>query len=771
MRRYFIFGISALCLLWERLWNRFWDGFSFLLLFMALALLNIPQFFNAIVLLGIVSVLLALIVLRRKKPFVFPARKEVERRMEASGALMHRPLEALRDTPVEGLSQDSLSLWRKHLQESARSIPHLGFYAPQPDVVRQDRFALRHAAVILLVVGLVVAQGNAASRLRQAFTPDIGALLPAKTVAFDLWITPPAYTQKAAIFLARSAHDVQVPAGSILKLHATGYRHAPKLRYAGQSYPLTETGPGNFALELPLQQSGDLSLISWFSTLGEWSLTVTPDMPPKVHIMSIAPTPRAATRIIYEAQDDHGIAKLSGIIVGPEGANYIFDIPGQSSHVEDLTPHLWAGMPVALSLEAEDTSGRKTLSAPYEFILPARSFTNPVAKRLIEERKALSHAKNILARRAIAGHLIEIANDPALDSKGDVALFLALTVAPRRLMYDGSDDAVAGVQGLLWDIALKLEDGGLSLAQRELRDALQKMSAALNDKNISKQRLQEILEDVHKKMQQYVQSLATEMQQRLQHGKNVPVLSPEIAQKFMQNIDLGKMLQQMEQMLQANSREDLQKMADSLKNTIDNLDIKKFDEMQEKQMQAMKSLQDLDDIVRRQQKLFDETNKSSDPTDAAEQKREQSGLRQKLGESLRALGEFTSDIPENFPKADQGMKQAEDALGTSTPRASLPHQKTALDELQKGLDDAIKKMAMSMQQSIMSFGGMPGGGNFGKGFDPLGRGLGDDGETKIPDQKDRRRVQEIIEELRNRSNEPNRTKVERDYIDRLLDRF
>ena len=42
---------------------------------------------------------------------------------------------------------------------------------------------------------------------------------------------------------------------------------------------------------------------------------------------------------------------------------------------------------------------------------------------------------------------------------------------------------------------------------------------------------------------------------------------------------------------------------------------------------------------------------------------------------------------------------------------------------------------------------------------------------KLPDEKEQRRVQEIIEELRHRSNEPDRTKVERDYIDRLLDQF
>jgi hypothetical protein len=198
--------------------------------------------------------------------------------------------------------------------------------------------------------------------------------------------------------------------------------------------------------------------------------------------------------------------------------------------------------------------------------------------------------------------------------------------------------------------------------------------------------------------------------------------------------------------------------------------MKKFDQMQEKQMQAMEALQNLDDIIHRQQALFDKTNKTADPAKAKGLSAEQSALRQQLGASLGKLGEILGDIPDNFAKASQSMKLSEDSLGKGRARDSLPHQKTALDELQKGLDNAMSKAAEAMQQSIMSFGLQPNSGNYGEGYDPLGRGLSDD-SVKIPDEKEQRRVQEIIQELRRRSNEPNRTKVERDYIDRLLDQF
>lgn len=791
-RYVFVFILSALSLLWERLWKRFWPSISLVLLFVALSLFNLPVLFGItwhLFILTFFAAALAATLLRTDAPFSFPSPGDVERHMEKVSELSHRPLETLSDRPVEGLSEGALKLWQKHLQKTALYIHRLKIYTPQPDVSSRDRWALRYIAVILLAVGLVVAHGDAAPRLRLALSPDIGSLIDTKSAALDLWITPPEYTRQTTIFLASSKQgaitrgdSLQVPAGSILKLRLAGYRFAPRLEYAGQAYPLTEATSRNFTLEMPLHQSGNLSLNSWFHRFGQWPVTVLPDTAPEISITQIGTTPRNAIKIAFKSADDYGITKLTGV-VGPTpemieklGEKYTrFEIPpppaaGETTHVEDLTAHPWAGMAAMLTLEAEDGVGHKSASTATTFVMPERTFTNPTALRIISERKNLFWGKGILERRVIAENLADIADNPVL-YKGDLVTFLSLNLAVKRLVYDGSDAAAETVGDLLWDVALKLEDGGLSLAQRELRDSLQKLSEALNDKNTTKQQMQEALDDVQQKMKQYVQTLAQELQQRLQQGKKMPVLSPELAQKFMKSIDINKILEQMRQMSQANSRENLQKMADNLKNAIDNIDMKRMDQMQEKQMQAMEALQSLDDIIRGQQSLYDKTNKSDDPADTKEGKQEQSALRQKLGEAMSKLGEATSDIPENFAKADHGMKQSTEALGKGQPKQSLPHQKTALDELQKGLDDTIKKMAEAMQQSMMSFGMMPG--SFGEGFDPLGRSSGKSGTDfiEIPSEKEQRRVQEIIEELRSRSNEPNRTKVERDYIDRLLDQF
>jgi hypothetical protein len=43
--------------------------------------------------------------------------------------------------------------------------------------------------------------------------------------------------------------------------------------------------------------------------------------------------------------------------------------------------------------------------------------------------------------------------------------------------------------------------------------------------------------------------------------------------------------------------------------------------------------------------------------------------------------------------------------------------------------------------------------------------------VKIPDASERARAREILDELRRRSAEPDRPRIEHDYIERLLRRF
>ncbi len=84
-------------------------------------------------------------------------------------------------------------------------------------------------------------------------------------------------------------------------------------------------------------------------------------------------------------------------------------------------------------------------------------------------------------------------------------------------------------------------------------------------------------------------------------------------------------------------------------------------------------------------------------------------------------------------------------------------------------------MAQQFANQGPGYGGNPGGHQM-PNEDPLGRPqrtVGPDlGTTvKVPDEIDIQRAREILEAIRKRLGDPDRSILERDYLERLLDRF
>src|SRR4029077_8318219 len=156
---------------------------------------------------------------------------------------------------------------------------------------------------------------------------------------------------------------------------------------------------------------------------------------------------RHALRIDYAASDDYGIAKVELTITRPAISQSSSEaaIPGQPSKIvielpgagadpraargvafRDLTAHPWAGTPVHLTLPAPDPPGQPGHAQPVDMILPARVFTHPVAKAIIEQRRQLTLAPD--ERLAVARRLLAIGNDAAAyDNDPVVSLALRIT--------------------------------------------------------------------------------------------------------------------------------------------------------------------------------------------------------------------------------------------------------------------------------------------------------------------------------------------------------
>ena len=136
-------------------------------------------------------------------------------------------------------------------------------------------------------------------------------------------------------------------------------------------------------------------------------------------------------KFAFSASDDYGVTSARVVIRphGKPGAPLVVDLPlapaktvAQTSY-SDLTAHPYAGLMVDAHLEARDGAGQMGASTTVTFRLPARVFTDPLARALIEQRQTLATSVDRAERRTVAD---------TLD---------ALTIAPDKF-YAGQDSAL-----------------------------------------------------------------------------------------------------------------------------------------------------------------------------------------------------------------------------------------------------------------------------------------------------------------------------------------
>lgn len=783
-----ILAASLLALLAERAWNAFWPLACGLFVFLAAIFSGLAGMLGNTALLVFLFLSSAtLIVFAAWGAFRFrlPTAAAAERGIERQNNAPHRPLAVLRDRPAAFADAEAYVLWAKHAARAAGAWEKLKAYRPEFDVARHDRLRLRYAAPLLLALSLLLARGEALPRLFAALSPDLSSPFQTADAAMDIWIEPPAYTGARPAFLSAAKSttplaqgDIAVPENSVLKLRLSGYRFAPHVTADGRSVSLQQPQAQNHVGETALQENGALSVRPFLGRGKTWQVNVIADRAPEIAPELANKTAQGALKISYRAADDYGIQRITATLRATAGGDSLsFDIPAAAgkgdinillTHTEDLTASALAGSSARLTLTAEDEAGHRTESAPLDVFVPERSFTNPAAKALVLERKRLALYDNGITRRLTTNALVEIINRPAA-YKGDPIVFMSLAIAAKRLNYDGDAEAVASVQKLLWDVALRIDDGGFSMSARDLAAALQNLSRALDDKNVSQQELQRMMEDVQKKMRAYVQSLAAELAQRMDQNRNTATLSPELAAKFMQHIDMNKVFEQMRLLAEGGTRDQMRQLAEMLRGSVENLDLNRLDQMKAQQQQAMQGLEEMQKLIESQQSLMDLTGRLEEGDDLNAVAEAQDALHRALDNIAERIGGALPALPDNFGKAGAAMDGASGMLRAGSVPGAVPQQKEALKQLQQGMDDSVKQMAEQMQQQMMSFG-FGGDGGYGRDLDPLGR-PGAAGSVKIPDEAERRRVQEIIRELRNRSNDYQRPKVERDYLDRLLDSF
>ena len=234
-----------------------------------------------------------------------------DRRLELASRLRHRPLSVLTDRPaLPGDAADAL--WQAHLARALAEVRRLRVGLPRPGLARYDRRALRGGLVVALVAALAIAGSDAPARLARALEPDWPAEAAAPSTQLQAWITPPAYTRLAPLFLKNDGGPVCVPAGSHLTVSVTGGEGEPSLSLAGHAEPFRELDATSFQAERDLLSGGRLEVRRHGRELATWDLTVVADQPPTAAWTE--PPGQAArslqARLPWRASDDYGVTHL-----------------------------------------------------------------------------------------------------------------------------------------------------------------------------------------------------------------------------------------------------------------------------------------------------------------------------------------------------------------------------------------------------------------------------------------------------------------------------
>ncbi len=815
--------LARFALLWERVWPPCWPALAALGTFLVLGLFdvlpNLPSLLHAAILIGLgaaFAIGLAAAFGKTVIPDAFSARRRIE---EASG-LQHRPLQALADRPSGPLDLAAAGLWEAHrrrMEAAARrlriGLPHAGFAA-------RDPWGLRAVLAILLLLGAIDAGNDWKDRLVRSLRPDIAGKSGMAAASLDIWVTPPDYTGLAPQFLRQgTVETLHIPTGSKLLAQVHGGSAVPRLAIDGESRDFDAVDKQNFRAAATLTSGKQLAVTQAGAALGNWHIEIIPDNPPKIAFAKPPQgTPHAALRIDYQAADDYGVEAAKAVI-RREGGNpeetieLEMPLPGlhlkeaQATSYHDLSPHPWAGLPVEIRLVATDALGQTGESEPVRMKLPERKFEHPIARAIIDQRREL--ATDPGSRLAVADTLSDLRERPQL-YRDDTVAFLGMRLAEEHLRFNDDAKSIAEVQQLLWDTALRIEDGRMSLAERDMRRLQQELQDALA-KNAPDAEIDRLMKEFQQALDRYLQALAENMARNPDQYQQ-----PVDPSKVISSRDLQRMLDRARDLARNGARDQARELLSQLQNMLENLRMARPGQMpQQGSSQAQKMMRDMHELMQRQQQLLDRSFRAQqqqgqqgqqgrmgqrgqqqqgqpgqqqgggdqpDPNgqlgDAAGQ---QEGLRRMLGEMMRRLGDGLGDIPEPLGRAERAMRDATEALQRRQPGAAIGPQTEALDQLQQAAREFAQQMQRRMQgqlgnpndDEVGATNGMPGDR---VERDPLGRPLSnngtyDQGDVKIPDQNTLQKAREILDELRRRAGERSRPEIELDYIDRLLKRF
>ncbi|MFI5000769.1 MAG: TIGR02302 family protein [Reyranellales bacterium] len=826
-------GLAWAALAWEGLWPRLMPLLAAVALFVSAAHLDLFAGLDPWVHTGLLAVLAAgfgLLGWLQFRRFAWPSREAAIRRLERDSDVPHRPLIAVQDKLAAGESDPmAAALWQAHRRREAQRLAGLSNKPAHPGLAVLDGWALRLVPVLALIVAIATAGGWRSDRMAASVTP---AFPPPPPVVANLWIAPPAYTGKPPIYLDMADHDklLRVPVGSKLAgfVDDVRGRHPPQLVIDDKKSEFATVGKGKYQIEQVIGEGKEIALVARGDEQARWKMHLIPDLAPTIEFAKPISVDKWSTRIDYIAGDDFGVTgvqlqiRLHGSALGadmltdddePEVLRIDLPVAGNSkkvadSFVRDLTSSPWAGLKVTVMLFASDALGQKGRSAVETFLLPERVFNDPTARALIVLRKALTRDPKAHRLDVVDGmRMIQIRPD---DYRNDPVVQLGLRMGATRLAQSGEKSDITEAQKLLWDLAMRLENGSQTDAERALEQARQDLRDAIQ-RNAGDEEIEKLIQQLYSAMDRWQKDLAERMkdpEERRRMEEQAEKMDPN---NTITGDDLQRMLDKIREMAKNGDREGAKRMLEELRKMMENATPMMANPNQQRRpgqqrgqqgqgnQQGREMMNQLDRLARRENQLLGESERQGRqqqgqrgqqgqqgqqgqrPGDGQgsgqwgeQQRGQQEGTRRQLGDFMRKLDDNGLQMPEALGRAERSMREAEEALRRGDAREASRSQRRALDNLQQGMGDLAEQMRNRGPGNGQDLAEIEERERRSEDRDPLGRSDGnfgdsvDSGTDKIPLELERQKSREILDELRRRAGENARPKDELDYIDRLL---
>ena len=833
-------------------WERAWPPLARLLTVIGLFLvvswagiwLSLPFLARAI---GFsLFVLLALAAASPMLRFRWPSKMQALSRLDRGSGIRHRPATALADT-ISTQDPVTLALWQAQRERTLASLKRIRAGLPSPRLSLQDPWALRALVLVLLVATYVAAGDERLMRVSAAFDWN-GVLAPAN-IRIDAWVNPPPYTARPPIILSAankeaaalpSSGPLSVPAGSTLIVRSSGAA-LDVVANGGvtEAAPKEQAPQGTSEKHFTIAADGSVHVRAP-SGQPVWSFTAIPDRPPTISLVK-DPERQAhgALQMSYKLEDDYGVSEASAHFAArpAEGADKdpqarpLFQPPqfplvlpnartrnGIGQTVKDLSEDPYAGADVTLTLTAKDEAGNEAHSDPFNMRLPERLFTKPLARALVEQRRILALDANKNAEVYTALDALMIA--PEVFMQSESGHYLGLYTVARELEAARTDDALRAVVASLWALAVTIEDGDITDIDKALRAAQDALKQAL-ERGASDEEIKKLTQDLRQALENFMRQLAEQYRNNPQQLARP--LDPNT--KVLRQQDLQNMIERMERLSRQGDKEGAKQLLEQLQEMLENLQMAQPGQSGDSDMEQ--ALNELGDMIRKQQQLRDKTFKQGQDSrrdhmrgkqqgdqGMSDLQQDQDALRDRLKKlqdqlAKRGLGQMQrgdkgkngqqqgqqglgqqgqqgdqddqaadddqGDGDNGLGDADSAMGDASGKLGEGNADGAVDSQGRALDALRKG----AQQMSEAMQQGDgEGQGDGPGehmGRQQGNGIqtDPLGRPLhgrdyADELSKMVPGEIDVQRARRIIEELRRRLADPSRPQLELDYIERLL---